>query len=180
MRGMQSNEAGELFLRHVLGERQKLIAYIRSIVRQRDLAEDIFQDVCVLALQKQNEIVDASHLAGWLRVSARQLAMNAIRKHSRRDVLLGEKVNELMEAHWNQFDKINGSAMGEALDLCLGRISKSERDILNARYREGLKSNEVARRFGRPVGSLYTTLGRIHKKLAQCILQRIALAGEFR
>lgn len=167
----------EDFLRHVLSERQKLLAYIRSIVRRRDLAEDLFQDVCVLALQKRHEIADVTHLAGWLRVSARQLAMNAIRKHGHREQLLGDRIHELMETRWQRLDGVEGSALGEALEHCLGRLGGPARDLLRARYAEGVSSGQLAKRLGRPVGSLYTTLSRIHKALAQCVIERVALAG---
>jgi RNA polymerase sigma-70 factor, ECF subfamily len=167
----------EAFLRHVLSERQKLLAYLRSIVRRRDVAEDLFQDVCVLALQKRAEIVDAAHLSAWLRIAARQLAMNAIRKHGHREQLLGDRIHELMESRWNQLDRLDASALGEALEHCLHRLGAPARALLKARYTEGLSSGELAQRLGRPVGSLYTTLSRIHKALAQCVLQRVRMAA---
>ena len=172
---MQREVTEEDFLRHVLSERQKLLAYIRSIVRRRDLAEDLFQDVCVLALQKRHEIVDTAHLAGWLRVSARQLAMNAIRKHGHREQLLGDRIHDLMETRWRQMDAVDGSALGEALEHCLARLGAPARDLLRARYAEGLTSGQLAERLGRPVGSLYTTLSRIHKALAQCVMERVTV-----
>jgi len=180
MDGVRPFEESERFLQHILGEREKIIAYLQSIVRQRDLAEDLFQDVCLLAVKKQDEIADVVHLAGWLRIAARQLALNAIRKRSHRDVLLGEKVFDLMETHWRGIDNVSGAAMGDALESCLRLISPSERELLTARYSDDLKSGELARRLGRPARSIYTTLSRIHRKLAQCILQRIARSTEER
>jgi RNA polymerase sigma-70 factor (ECF subfamily) len=172
-----SEKEGELLLRRVLGERLKLLPYLRSIVRRRDMAEDIFQDLCVLALQKRAELVKISHLESWLRVAARQLAMNAMRKASNQNLQLGDKVLDLMDRHWDALDATSSSAMPEMLEQCVQRLAPSARNIINARYVEGLACGEVAARLGRSVESLYVALSRIHKKLAQCIQRNIALTG---
>jgi RNA polymerase sigma-70 factor (ECF subfamily) len=172
-----AEKEGELLLRRVLGERLKLLPYLRSIVRRRDMAEDIFQDLCVLALQKRAELVKISHLESWLRVSARQLAMNAMRKSANQNLQLGDRVLDLMDRHWDALAATSASAMPEMLEQCVQRLAPSARNIINARYVEGLACGEVAARLGRSVESLYVALSRIHKKLAECIQRNIALAG---
>jgi RNA polymerase sigma-70 factor (ECF subfamily) len=172
-----SEKDGELLLRRVLGERLKLLPYLRSIVRKRDVAEDIFQDLCVLALQKREELAKISHLESWLRVAARQLAMNAMRKASNQNLQLGDKVLDLMDRHWSGMDSTSSSALPEMLEQCVQRLAPSAREIINARYVEGLACGEVAARLGRSVESLYVALSRIHKKLAQCIQRNTSLAG---
>jgi RNA polymerase sigma-70 factor (ECF subfamily) len=165
----------DVLLRKVLDERVPILAVIRSIVRRRDVAEDVFQDLCVLAIQKRPDIVDERHLAGWLRTAARQLALNVARKHANRSLLLGDKVHELMEPHWRRQEaRAGGSALGDALEVCLGRLSETARRIIQGRYVDGLDCIELARRLKRPVGSLYVTLSRIHKQLAECVLRRMA------
>jgi RNA polymerase sigma-70 factor (ECF subfamily) len=173
----KGDNESELLLRRVLGERLKLLPYLRSIVRRRDLAEDIFQDLCVLALQKHQELAKISHLERWLRVAARQLAMNALRKASNQNLQLGDQVLDLMDRHWSRLDGTSGSVMADMLELCVQRLAPSARNILNARYVEGLACGEVAVKLGRSVESLYVALSRIHKRLAQCIRRNMALAG---
>ena len=170
-------QVDEPLIRCVLAERVKVLAYIRSIVRRHDLAEDVFQDLCVLVIQKRHEIVDERHLAGWLRTSARQLAMNAARKRANQSLLLGDAVHDLMEPHWRRLDAGPSSAAAEALEVCVEALSPKARQLVNNRYVEGLKFEEIARRLGRPVSSLYVTVSRIHKKLAECVLRRLSLTG---
>src|SRR6476646_5460513 len=174
---MPAIDQEQLLLRSVLSERLKLLAYLRSIVRRRDMAEDLFQDLCVLVLQKSDEITDLAHLPAWLRTASRQLAMNALRKHGNRNLPLGEKVFELMEPHWQKLDGLSSSSMSDALETCLAGLTVSARQILQKRYADGLTGEELSQFLGRPIGSLYTTLSRIHKKLAECILRRISLSG---
>ena len=173
-----SDEEQQLLLRRVLGERVKVVAFIRSIVRRRDLAEDIFQDLCVLVLQKRDELREVKHLSRWLRVAGRQLAMNELRKHANRSLLLGDKINELMEPHWRELDLIGDLGRGDALASCLKRLTGAEMELVNGRYVEELSSPQLASRLGRPVSSLYTSFSRIHKKLAECITRRTTAQGK--
>ncbi len=174
---MPSLDQEQHLLRSVLTERLKLLAFLRSIVRRRDMAEDLFQDLCVLVLQKADQVPDPTHLSAWLRTAARQLAMNALRKHANRNIPLGEKVFELMEPHWQKMDAAAGTPMNDALETCLNALNESSRRMLKMRYADGFTGEELSRQFGRPIGSLYTTLSRIHKKLAECILRRLSPAG---
>ncbi|HYE20776.1 MAG TPA: sigma-70 family RNA polymerase sigma factor [Tepidisphaeraceae bacterium] len=173
---MPSLDQEQPLLRAVLSERVKLVAFLRSIVRRRDMAEDLFQDLCVLVLQKADQIPDMAHLPAWLRTAARQLAMNALRKHGNRNLPLGEKVSELMEPHWRTMDAASGTSMSDALEACLAALSEPSRQLLKKKHADGFTGQELSRQLGRPVGSLYTTLSRIHKKLAECILRRVASA----
>jgi len=67
----------DTLLRTLLAERAKVLAYIRTLVRRRETAEDVFQDVCVLALEKRDQIVDPNHLTAWLRTGSRPAATAA-------------------------------------------------------------------------------------------------------
>ena len=51
-------------------DRARLIAYIYAIARDWHLAEDLFQDVSALAVEKHDRIVDADHLLLWARKAA--------------------------------------------------------------------------------------------------------------
>jgi len=51
----------------LLRERIKLLAYIRAIVRDEHLAEDVFQETSALAVRKRAEIQDGQHFLAWMR-----------------------------------------------------------------------------------------------------------------
>jgi RNA polymerase sigma-70 factor (ECF subfamily) len=172
---MGDDEESERLLRRVLGERVKTLAFIRSIVRRRDLAEDVFQDLCVLVIQKRKDLADVEHPGGWLRTAARQLAWNAVRKRANRDLLLGDKVHALMEPHWIRLGSVPDSDMSDALETCLRSLNPKAREIIEAHYVTGLGCGDLAQHLGRPVASLYVTLSRIHKKLGECILRKTGL-----
>jgi RNA polymerase sigma-70 factor (ECF subfamily) len=161
-------------MKTLLAERAKVLAYIFSMVRQRDLAEDIFQDVCVLALQKREEIRDSDHLLAWMRVTARLQAFNALRKYRRERLPLSDAVLDLLDAHWRTYDDVSNSGMLEALQSCLQTLTDKARQLLQDRYAEGLAMDEIARRLNRPVASVYVTLSRAHQALSDCVFRRLA------
>jgi RNA polymerase sigma-70 factor, ECF subfamily len=162
------------FIRRVLADRAKLLALIRSMVGRSDLAEDVFQDLCVLVIKKSGEVLETEHTSTWLRTAARHLAMNARRKSASQAILLGEKIHELLEPEWRKLDGTAGPLLTDALELCLKRLKPAERQVIIGRYTEGLDYGELSHRLNRSVTALYKAMGRTHKKLAECIERRVA------
>ncbi len=62
-------------VQRLLEERVRLLAYIWAIVRDSHVAEDVFQEVSLLAVRKRSEIVDQTAFPVWLRKSARFCAL---------------------------------------------------------------------------------------------------------
>jgi RNA polymerase sigma-70 factor, ECF subfamily len=167
----------DTLMRTLLTERAKVLAYIRAIVRRREWAEDIFQDVCVLALEKQQQIVDERHLLAWMRTTARLRAMNLLRKRDDRLGSLDDRVLDLVDAQWTQQDTRSGSDLADALAECVRRLTERARALLQARYTEGLTVEQIARQAGRPVASVYVTFSRIHSALSDCVFGRPQAGG---
>lgn len=164
----------DILVRALLTERIKVIAFVRAIVRKRELAEDVFQDVCVIALEKREQIHDAQHLAAWLRTTARLRAMNVLRKQKNRLEPLDDAVLDSMESHWRQHDPTAGSAMSEALQKCLEQLAEKARQVIHSRYTQGLSVAELADRSNRTVNSMYVAISRIHATLSDCVFRRLA------
>src|SRR5687767_1087752 len=97
-------------VRTLIRERAKLLGYAWAIVRDHHLADDVFQDVTVLAIQRASEIRDADHLLRWLRRAARFKALEALRaaarNPARRIVPLDDDVLEMLEADWADADSL--------------------------------------------------------------------------
>jgi len=162
----------DTLLRTLLAERAKMLAYIRALVRRRETAEDVFQDVCVIALEKREQIIDATHLAAWLRTTARLRAMNVLRKLQNRQQSLNDSVLNSLDAVWEQHDATPASALADALNDCVQTLGEKARKLLQSRYADGLSVGQIARSINRPVNSLYVSLSRIHSALADCVFRR--------
>jgi len=161
----------------LVSERLKLLGYIQSIVRRADVAEDVFQDVCVLAVQKRSGIQNEAHLLNWLRTAARLRSINVLRKRQERNVSLDDGVIDLLEDEWGKHDRDDGAWMIEAIRHCLSELKPAARDLVDKRYVEGLKYPEISKMLKRPITSLYVTFGRIHAALADCMSKQLTEGG---
>lgn len=162
----------EALLRHILAERVVLVGYIRSIVRDRHLAEDVYQDVSILAVKKIAEIPSLDVLPGWLRRAARFEALNAIRKQSREHVVFDDGVLDLLDVQWSAQPTAASSDMLDALDACMDELTDNARRILQLRYREELTGQALADALGKPKNTVYVAMSRAHTALAECVSRK--------
>jgi RNA polymerase sigma-70 factor, ECF subfamily len=163
----------DILIRVLLAERAKVLAFIRALGCNRETTLDVYQDVCVLAVEKREQIVDEKHLLAWLRVSSRLRARSVLRRARQDHRILSEAVHDLLEPHWRQQDGVNDSAMAEALRACMAGLGPKAARILHSRYFDDLPVDEVARQENRPVGSVYVSLSRIHADLSDCVFKRL-------
>jgi len=150
-------------------------AYIRAIVRDEHSAEDIFQEISLLAVHKQDEINDAEHLKNWLRVAARNKALHFLRSQTDVTVQLDSDVLGLIDPHFARHDALDNLEVIEALIHCKQRLSPYAKRIIEARYRDGLTGEKLAKELGRSLSAVYQAMSRTHAALADCIKEKLAV-----
>lgn len=163
----------EELVQTLIEERVKVQAFIRSIVPDYHLAEDVFQEISILALRSVSEINDREHLMAWVRRAARHRAINAAKKANRRALPLDEGLVSMLEKSWEEMDRRPVSDSAEALEKCLGLLPPFGRRLVHLRYTEGLTGDKLAQQVGRSTSSTYVTLSRVHSSLAKCIRERL-------
>ncbi len=164
-------------VRLLVSERVKVLAFIRSMVRRYELAEDVFQDICVLAIEKRDSIRDEGHFLNWLRTAARLRALNVLRQQGQRHLSLDDDLMEALEVEWEGHDQDDSELMAAAMRRCVDRLPPNARGLIHRRYTEKAKYADLAKELNRPVVSLYTTFSRIYAVLADCVSRQIALKG---
>ncbi|MBI1372518.1 MAG: sigma-70 family RNA polymerase sigma factor [Phycisphaera sp.] len=165
-------------VRLLLADRDKLHAYIWAIVRDDHVAEDVFQDVSLLAINKRDEIDGESHFAAWVRAAARNKSLHALRQRGRGPAVLDGQLLDLIEGEWTKYDAARSSDMVDALRGCVEKLSPYARQLVDMRYADGTKPAAIAERLGRKVTTVYVALTRTHKSLAECIQRTLAGAAE--
>jgi RNA polymerase sigma-70 factor (ECF subfamily) len=164
-----------LVVRTLLRDRTKLLAYVGVIVRDEHVAEDILQEVSLLAVRKHAQIADERHLLAWLRQAGRQLALQTLRNQRRRPKMLDQAVLDALEGHWMAQDTVQTSDRMDALRHCIEKLNDYPRRLIELRYGEGLNGAELARRVGRKVETIYVALSRAHQSLAQCVRRQLLI-----
>ncbi len=161
-------------IEHLLHQRLALTAYITCVTRNYHLAEDVYQEICVRALGRDEAFETTEHVTRWFRVCARNRAIDVIRTREGRYVGLGVEVLSALECEWDGVRVDHGSEdRGAALAKCLQSLTPRSREIVKMRYFENRSCSDVAAFMGSKIASAYQAIARIHKALGQCIRQQI-------
>ncbi len=164
-------------LRLLLGHRAMLVGYILSIVRDRHLAEDVFQNVSLLVVRKREALRAAADFPAWARTIARFEALNAARKRDHAPQVLDAALLDALEEPWRAGDAAAPSATLDALRACLERLTPHARRVVELRYRENLSGRTLAEKLARPLNTIYVALARAHRALAGCVRMRLSQEG---
>lgn len=150
--------------------------YIYQMVRERSLAEDIFQETFVKAITtiRQGRYTENGKFAAWINRIARNLVIDFFRQ---------EKIEASVSADDDNFDILNRKEFSEDTveDLIIDRqirddlrklirhLPKSQRQVLVMRYYRNLSFKEIAEATG---VSINTALGRMRYAILN--IRRIA------
>lgn len=159
----------------ILRQRLQLLAYARTIVRDSHKAEDVLQEVTMLALKKKNELNEVTALPSWLRRTTRFQSLAAIRDQSRENTdSLSPEVLDKLDAFWEENEPKNKRRI-ELLDECVSQLTTNSQEIIALRYMKGMRGKDVAEKLGRKVRTVYMALTRIHSTLRECVERKLTL-----
>jgi RNA polymerase sigma-70 factor, ECF subfamily len=161
-------------VRLLVSERVKLLAWIRAMVRDEHLAEDILQDVSIVAVSKCEEIRDALAFPAWTRQVARYKALHALRARRHAPAVLDERTLALLEPYWLPYDSPTSCDLKDLLRECLEQLSPYARELIRLRHQEGKSGVSSAEALGRPLNTVYVALSRVYNRLGDCIRKRLA------
>lgn len=159
----------------LLRERVRITAAARLVLHDPNSADDVFQQVVLLALQSPADWADAGHLVAWAVRTARHRALNAAR--DRRRVVLDADVLDELTADLGAVPSEVLRARTEALARCLEAVPADGKRVLRLRHADGLSGATIADRLGRSVDAVYQQLSRLHRQLRRCVERRTADPG---
>jgi len=162
----------ESTLKHLFEARQRLSAAAWVIVRDAQVAEDLFQNVALKSVTKSVTFVHEGALLSWAMVSIRREAIDWLRKHKFETSGLDPEVLDLLIEEWTKAPSPDGRRI-EALRECLESVPEKSRQLLHLRYFEGHSCEETARQVGASVEAVYQRLSRLHRQLKQCMDERL-------
>lgn len=159
-------------IRRFTGMRASVLGYLRVLVRDAHLAEDLFQETCLVVLRKVADFDRTGDFGAWVRTIALNLARNALRKERYVHLMPAPHLAETIErAHAGETasEEAETAARLEHLAHCLGRLERRQRELLEMRYRGGATLRGLAQRTGRTEGAVQVALTRVRQFLLRCI-----------
>jgi RNA polymerase sigma-70 factor (ECF subfamily) len=162
----------ELLIRSFQAERFRLIAYIRALVGDPELTEEIFQEVSVVVLRRIEVFDPTKDLQAWCRGIARNLVLRERDRSRRLRVFDNDRIVELVDAAFEERGMEDVDDQRFLLRNCLGQLASGSRELLQLRYQAGLSLRAIAERLERTEGAVQVALSRVRKWLADCVKAR--------
>jgi RNA polymerase sigma-70 factor, ECF subfamily len=155
--------------------RAALFGYVLACVRRHHDAEDILQEVAVKVAEAFEKLTDEAGFLPWAREIARRCMLAHGRKWRREAPLDPELLQRLAEAAERLERARPTSTQQELLHACLDGLPTDSRRLILSRYDGSAASaEELARREGGSVQSVYARLKRIKAALRECVERRLA------
>jgi RNA polymerase sigma-70 factor (ECF subfamily) len=159
-----------------------LWAYLRSTVRDRATAEDLFQETLLTAWRSRARYDSSLPFGPWLRGIAGRLLL-ARRRHLARDQFYvgGAEDLEALEAIHARMAARSGDLWESKLDLlrrCLEQLPEAQREVVRLYYWDNLACAAIAARRGQPLEAVKKRLQRARAALADCLQTRLAAEQE--
>lgn len=156
------NSAFDIILKR---HQNRVFAYIMRIVKNEDLANDIFQETFVKAIMtiRQNRYSESGKFAAWITRIAHNLIIDFYRQEKSENLQSCDvdDVNILNRKDLSEEtieDIIVNNQIREDVKQLVEMLPDTQREVLKMRYYEGLSFKEIAERTG---VSINTALGRM-------------------
>jgi RNA polymerase sigma-70 factor (ECF subfamily) len=148
----------------------RLFAVCLRLMRNREEAEDVLQEAFVKVWERSH-LYDArkGEALAWLVTIARHCALDRLRKPGRN----AAPFDETAAAEWDRqaLHEPEQPAASGALQRCLGGLREDYRNVVVLAYVDGLTHEELAARFGKPVGTVKSWVRRGLTQLKDCMAQ---------
>ncbi|MBA4386947.1 MAG: hypothetical protein C0404_03135 [Verrucomicrobia bacterium] len=164
-------------LKELLRYRSALFGFIRAIVRNHHAAEELFQEVALIIVQKADKD-NIRNFEAWAKEIARRQIWQYFReKRDKKEISLPteEMVNVVCEV-------VEEASMAprylerqhQALRACMGRLSGETSEMLRQRHVGNEEYSEIAARFGKTEAAVRRAVARARLLLAECTSKRLA------
>lgn len=170
-----SNQPTEAFIRALTESQPALRGYCHASLGQSDEAKEALQRTSITLWRKCGEWDPSTDFTRWAISIAKFEVLGVVRDRNRRQArfVFDPDVVELMTDEARQ----TVSPKAEALELCLGKLSDSNREALAAHYVHGHSIQEIATTCGKGTSAVKVMLLRLRVKLRECIENRMPNGG---
>lgn len=165
------NQGVEAFRQLVKYERM-IKGYAYAILCDFQAAEDIYQDIAVLVIQRVQELPNqAPRTSSWLRETTRLKCLEYARRRKKLPLVLPEDVLTVMADDFDADQPGDGrkEQLYELMERCLGKLRGTARQVVEARFRDNRGCDEIAGMIGRTVQAVYNIIKRSRMVIDHCI-----------
>jgi RNA polymerase sigma-70 factor (ECF subfamily) len=165
-------------LRLLLANRAMLLGYINVITGDATLAEDVFQEVSIVVMEKFAAVDSQEGFRPWARTIARFQALKAVNKRRANPLVLASETIDRLDQAWEERDREDPRTSSvAALERCIAKLTPRAQELVELRYRQDLSGQSISERLRKPLNTIYVAISRIHRTLADCVRGELAREG---
>jgi RNA polymerase sigma-70 factor len=168
----QAREVFEILVRE---NQAMLMTYLRAVVRDAAVGEDLFQETMLIAWQKLNEYDRTRPFGPWLRGIAAKLVLAHFRKAKSDILLFGDETLEYLSGQVQHISERPGDTWDEkiaAITHCLGSLAEHYRHAIDLRYFKQTPAADIATASNTSVETIKKRLQRARALLLDCLRRR--------
>jgi len=154
------------------GQRRLFLFILAQVPNPVD-AEEILQETNVIIWRKCAVFQPGTNFFAWAcRIASYEVLKFRDRRRRDRLRFSNEFVEHIATEVISGVDDFEERQ--QALAQCLEKLRQKDRELIQRRYAPGETGQGVAAMLGRPVNSVYQSLGRIRRTLLDCIRRQLA------
>ena len=175
------NERGEprddLFVQLITANHDHLRRYIYTLLPHEQDAQDVMQEVCLTLSQKFAEYDRTRPFFPWACGFAYLKVLQHRDRNPRRTVLLPVEVLELVARDREAEEPVLAERLA-ALERCLAKLGRADRDLIKARYIDRISPDAIAQRLAVSRRTTFRNLERVRRLLFDCVGRSSLLGTE--
>ncbi|MCC9641754.1 sigma-70 family RNA polymerase sigma factor [Rhodopirellula sp. JC740] len=164
----------ERFVRLLTTHERKLRAFLFHLVVDRDAVDEIMQDACTSLWKKFSQLENDDGFLPWAYVICRYETLMYRRKLARDRLVFDEG---LIEQLANEYES---HITSEAVDLrqsylkeCMTHLRENDQRLLMTAYGSKTTIIDMAEQLGTSSNALYKSLGRLRRRLKDCVRSKL-------
>ena len=172
------NEQDQLrFMRLWTTAQPAVSGYVRSLVRDRAVADEVLQETSLVLYRRFDEYDEQRPFVAWALGIARFQVLSMNRDAARSRVAFDTDLLAQFTETWGELAPI-ASDRSLFLQDCIQRLAGRARQMVRLRYYDELTAEEIARQVGGTGATVRVTLQRIRQQLRECVERQLRTEGD--
>jgi len=163
-----------------LANRQHLMSFIYGLVRDPQIAEDIFQETWLKLANAQQQGTVIQHQAKWCRKVAKNLVLQHWRQQRNAKVVADSSLLEFLdfvELAYEENPLQRTSDRQQALNDCVAVLPPKSKRLLALKYDDGYPLQKIAQTVEQSTAAVVKALLRLRQALSICVEKKLKLSA---
>jgi RNA polymerase sigma-70 factor (ECF subfamily) len=171
-RNASDDERYEDFVRLLVEHEPSVRTFLRGLLPTWYDVEEVTQEASLIAWRKFDTFERGTAFGGWLLTIARYEALKYRRRVARSPLVFADDVWDMLAEEAS--DKEDEQIRRQHLEVCLGRMGSSSRNLLLKVHTAGVVIREAAQQSGKSEQAFYKMIQRLRAVLLDCVSKSIA------